>query len=305
MNGSVATPGLHDNTKGILWMFCAALFFSAMVALIKQLGTRLPSFEIVFFRSSLQLAALFFVYCRVGFGALTTNNPRLQGWRALVGVLLINCNFYAFTQLPLADVTAIGFSRNLFLVVLALIFLGETLSVHRLVATLVGFCGIIIIMRPGTGVFETAAIFALAGAALGATMMVLIRRLTASDSNLVMMTYPAAAVTITTMVPAALFWVWPTAQEWLLIVAMAAIGASGQWCLIQAFRLGEATAVAPASYIRLVFASIIGFYVFAEIPDWYTLVGTALIVVGSLYLIYQEERTPKESTVARTPGDTH
>jgi drug/metabolite transporter (DMT)-like permease len=160
-------------------------------------------------------------------------------------------------------------------------------------------------MRPGTGVFETAAIFALAGAALGATMMVLIRRLTASDSNLVMMTYPAAAVTITTMAPAALFWVWPTAQEWLLIVAMAAIGASGQWCLIQAFRLGEATAVAPASYIRLVFASIIGFYLFAEIPDWYTLIGTALIVVGSLYLIYQEERTPKESTVARTPGDTH
>jgi drug/metabolite transporter (DMT)-like permease len=218
MNGSVAAPGLHDNTKGILWMFCAALFFSAMVALIKQLGTRLPSFEIVFFRSSLQLAALFFVYCRVGFGALTTNNPRLQGWRALVGVLLINCNFYAFTQLPLADVTAIGFSRNLFLVVLALIFLGETLSVHRLVATLVGFCGIIIIMRPGTGVFETAAIFALAGAALGATMMVLIRRLTASDSNLVMMTYPAAAVTITTMAPVNLVCLMLRCAGWSMIV---------------------------------------------------------------------------------------
>jgi drug/metabolite transporter (DMT)-like permease len=115
-------------------------------------------------------------------------------------------------------VTAIGFSRNLFLVVLALIFLGETLSVHRLVATLVGFCGIIIIMRPGTGVFETAAIFALAGAALGATMMVLIRRLTASDSNLVMMTYPAAAVTITTMAPVNLVCLMLRCAGWSMIV---------------------------------------------------------------------------------------
>jgi drug/metabolite transporter (DMT)-like permease len=168
---------LGGNVYGILWMLLAGLLFSCMVALIKLLGSRIPSYEIVFFRSSIQLVVLFFVFWRIGFSSLKTTRPLLQGLRALIAVLLINCNFYAFTKLPLADVTSIGFSRNLFLILLAVPLLGEKVSVHRILATIVGFIGIIIIIRPGQSAFEGAALIALAGAGLGASLLFMFRYL--------------------------------------------------------------------------------------------------------------------------------
>ncbi len=269
---------------------------SCMVALIKILGDRLPSFEIVFFRSLLQLVVLASVFLRIGFSALKTTRPYLQGLRALVAVVLINCNFYAFTQLPVADVTAIGFSRNLFLVILAIPLLGEKVNIHRLMATIAGFAGIIIIIRPGYSALESAALFALAGAALGSTMMIMIRKLTLTDSNVVMMTYPSIAVVTATSIPTYLYWVTPDLRESLLLLAMAALGVTGQWCIIQAFRLGEVTAVAPASYMRLLFATLIGFLVFAELPDLITVFGILIIIGSNLYLVFQEKKSAAASS---------
>ena len=277
-------------------MLLAGLLMSCMVALIKILGSRLPSFEIVFFRSLLQLVVLASVFLRIGFSALKTTRPFLQGLRALVAVVLINCNFYAFTQLPVADVTAIGFSRNLFLVILAIPLLGEKVNIHRLMATIAGFAGIIIIIRPGYSALESAALFALAGAALGSTMMIMIRKLTLTDSNVVMMTYPSLAVVTATAIPAYLYWVTPDLRESLLLLAMAALGVTGQWCMIQAFRLGEVTAVAPASYMRLLFATLIGFLVFAELPDFITIFGIVIIIGSNLYLVFQEKKAATASS---------
>jgi len=284
---------LGDNICGIFWMLLAGLLMSCMVALIRVLGDRLPSFEIVFFRSLVQLVVLASVFLRIGFSSLKTCRPYLQGLRALVAVVLINCNFYAFTKLPVADVTAIGFSRNLFLVILAIPFLGEKVSGHRLVATMVGFLGIIIIVRPGYNSMESAALFALAGAGLGATMMIMIRKLTLTDSNVVMMTFPSLAVVLATSIPTYLYWEAPNFDELLLLLLMAVFGIIGQWCMIQAFRLGEVTAVAPASYMRLLFATLIGFLVFAELPDSITVIGILVIISSNLYLVFQERKIPK------------
>ncbi len=293
----------HSNIQGIFWMLLAGLFFSFMVALIKLLGSRIPSYEIVFFRSVVQLTVLAVIFCRIGFSSLRTSRPLLQGLRALIAVLLINCNFYAFTQLPIADVTAIGFSRNLFLALLAVPLLAEKVNTHRLLVTIVGFIGILIIIRPGASTFEEVALIALAGAALGATMMILIRKLTVTDSNIVMMTYPSLAIVLVMSIPTFLLWVMPTGHEFILLILMSFMGISGQWCLIQSFRLGEVTAVAPASYMRLIFATIIGYYLFAEIPDTMSIAGTLIIIGSNLYLVFLEGRINKIEPGARVPGD--
>lgn len=283
---------MGNNICGIFWMLLAGLLMSCMVVLIKILGNRLPSFEIVFFRSLLQLIVLASVFIRIGFSELKTSRPYLQTIRALVAVILINCNFYAFTKLPVADVTAIGFSRNLFLVILAIPLLGEKINIHRLLATIIGFTGIIIIVRPGYNTMEGATLFALAGAGLGATMVIMIRKLTITDSNLVMMTFPSLAVVPATGVPTLLYWQTPTPGAIILLLAMAALGITGQWCMIQAFRLGEATAVAPAGYMRLLFATMLGFLFFKELPDLITFLGITIIVASNLYLIYREKNQP-------------
>jgi len=283
-------------------MLLAGLLFSSMVAFVKFLGTRIPSYEIVFFRSSIQIFSMMAIFWRIGFSSLKTKRPGLQGIRALLAVVLINCNYYAFTKLPIADATAIGFSRNLFLVILAALFLHEKVRLNRMLVTCAGFAGILLISPPGSD-FSAASWVALAGAGLGATMMILVRTLTFSDSNEVMMTYPALATVIASIIPTWIGWVSPTLSEFFLLVLMSYVGMLGQWCMIQAFRLGETTAVAPASYIRIVFATIIGVYLFAEIPETVTIAGVLIIIVSNLILINQERHISESAGEKRVPGD--
>jgi drug/metabolite transporter (DMT)-like permease len=297
------TTHFTSNASGILWMILAGVFFSFMVGLIKLLGSRIPSYEIVFFRSAIQLLFLTGVYCRLGFSSLKTDQPLLQGVRTLLAVLLINCNFYAFTQLPVAEVTAIGFSRSLFLALLAVPFLAEKFTRYKIVALFLGFIGVLLITKPGPGTFQGVMLIALAGAALGATMMILIRKLTATDSNIAMMTYPALGIVFFTSIPTIMFWIQPSTHELILLLAMAVMGIIGQWCMIQAFRLGEATAVAPAEYARIIFATIIGYWVFAELPDASSLLGIVIVIGSNLLLIYKEGRVSKTEPGVRVPGD--
>jgi drug/metabolite transporter (DMT)-like permease len=214
-------------------MIVAGAFFSFMVGLIKLLGERIPSYEIVFFRSSIQLLVVLLVVWRIGLSSLKTSRPLLQGLRTLIAILVINCNFYAFTKLPVAEVTAIGFSRNFFLALLAVPLLAEKITVPKIFALIVGFIGIIVITRPDQGSLDAVMLIALSGAALGATMMILIRKLTATDSNIVMMTYPALGIVLGTSIPTFLFWIVPSMQELFLLVLMSFVGIIGQWCMIR------------------------------------------------------------------------
>ena len=301
MNGKISY--CSTNIYGIIWALLAGLLFTLMMALVKTLGSSFPIVEVVFFRSAVQLVVMLVICKRIGFSTLSTRQPLLQGMRALIAVALINCNFYAFAKMPMADVTAIGFSRNLFIIVLAILFLKERPGFHRLVVTVVGFLGILVIVRPGSGVFEEVALVALAGACLGACMMTLVRKLTSTDSNIALMTYHSFAVVVAVTIPTSMVWVTPTLYEILLLLAMAGVGIMGQWCMIQAFRRGEATAVAPASYVRLIYASILGFLLFNEIPDLLTISGAILIVGSNLYLVMQENQAKRRRPSHPVPGE--
>lgn len=285
-------------------MVLAGLFFSSMVGLIRLLGERIPSYEIVFFRSFLQLMVVSVAFWRIGFSALKTERPLLHGLRTLVAVVLINCNFYAFTQLPVAEVTAIGFSRNLFLALLAIPLLSEKVTIPRLTALIFGFIGILFIVRPGQGLFDGVMLIALAAAALGAAMMIMIRKLTATESNVIMMTYPAVGIVLATSIPTAIFWTTPSYHEFLLLILMSLFAIIGQWSMIQAFRDGEATAVSSAGYTRIIFATIIGYCFFAEFPDTMSTVGSMIIVGSNMLLIFQEGRREKINSAEHITSDT-
>lgn len=284
---------INDNIQGIFWMVLAGMFFSVMVGLVKLLGGHIPSFEIVFFRSSIQLLVIGGTIWRLGKISLKTNRPLLQGVRTVVAILLININFFAFTKLPVAEVTAIGFSRNLFLALLAVPLLAEKITPHKTIALVVGFIGILFITRPAQGNIDPVMFVALGGAMLGAMMMILIRKLTAADSNIVMMTYPALGIGIATAIPTFIYWVQPTFNEFLLLIAMALVGIIGQWCMIQSFRKGEATAVAPAGYTRIIFATIVGFTFFGELPQALSLAGILIVVSSNILLVFHEGRIEK------------
>ena len=279
---------LPNNVQGAAWLIVSGLMFTLMSVGIRAAGQRLPSVEIVFLRTAFQLVFIMPMIWQVGISGLRTDRVRLHAFRALLAAMTVQCTFYAFTKLPLTDVTAISFSRSLFLTVLAVVVLKEMVGVHRWSATFLGFIGVIIIVTPGSGTMQFAALVALAGALLSAAMSVTVRMLSSTETNVQIMLFPTLINLAISIPLAAAFWVTPYWSEVAIIAAAAAAGFVGQWCMIEAFRVGEASALAPMNYLRLLFATLFGYLFFHELPGSNTIFGAMLIVAATLYTVHRE-----------------
>lgn len=293
---------LPANLRGILWMLAAGLFFTVMVTLIKVLGQRLHVAEILLIRQVF-MAAIVAPTILTGLPAsLHTKRPWLHVLRVACAATAMFCGFTAVIHMPLADATAIGFSKTFFVTVLAIVFLGETVGRHRWAATVIGFAGVVIVAEPGqTGGLNPYAILAVIGALGASGVMILLRKLSQVDRPVTILTYQAVFVGIL-MAPLAIWnWLAPTPFEWLLLALTGAVSWAGQMCNIRAFRAGEASAIAAFEYVRLVYATLIGFVLFADVPGLSTLAGSALIVGAALYTALRERRLGR-SLAAGTGG---
>lgn len=276
---------------GGFWVLVSCAGFSIMAALVKTLGDSLDSFQVVFFRCVVGFVIMVPLALRSGgLGALKTQAMPMHVARALAGFAAMSCGFYAFTHLPLATATAITFTKPLFLVLIAALFLGEIVRWRRWTATLIGFVGVLIILRPGTTELDPAMVVALGQALFIATALALIRGMPKSESNLTVLLYFAVLSTALSLGPAILVWQTPTLKELSIALAMGVIGVGAQAALVQGYRIGEASLLAPLDYTRLLFATAIGFVAFAEIPDFWTFAGAGVIVVSTIYIAHREAR---------------
>lgn len=280
---------LPPNVQGVLWLLASAILFTAMSALAKVLGDRLHAFQVSFFRALFGLVVVIPFLIRAGMPALKTARPGLQLIRTLTGSTAMLCGFYALVNLPLADAMAISFARSLFLVVLAIVFLREVVGPRRMIATLVGFAGVLIMLRP-TGVVEPAALVAVLGALLVAMAAIFVKILSRTDSTITLLVYAGLMGCIVTGIPAAYNWTAPTLEELAWLFLMGAVGAAAHSCFIRGYAVGEATAITPIDYTRLIFAGIVGFLFFGDVPDAVTIGGALIIVSSSLYITYREAR---------------
>ncbi len=280
---------LAPNVQGALWLLASAALFTIVQAIAKHLGQRLDPFQVSFARAFFGLIAIVPLLMRAGFGdgGIKTNVLPLQLLRGVVGTLAMFCGFYAVAHMPLADAQSLNFARGLFLVPLAILFLREAVGGRRIAAMAIGFLGVLIMLRP-TGEIELAALVALAGAALVAFATVLVKIVSRYDSPVTLMFYTGVVGTLVAIVPAILNWVPPTPFEYLLLVLVGVIGATAHNCFIRGYAVGETTAVAPFEYTSLIFAAMVGFFIFADIPDAYTVVGALTIVGASLYIVRRE-----------------
>lgn len=285
-----AAAALAPNVRGALWMLAAAAAFSGVAVVVKLVGARLDSTEIVFFRILFSLLIILPFAWRRGLAVFRTDRPGLHLLRAFLGFLAMSCMFFAVTHMPLADAVAITFSKPLFVIVLAVIFLGEAVRWRRWTATAVGFAGVLIMLRPNAGTEVVPAVVAVAGAAFIAAVVILVKKLSERDPPLTLMLNTFLIQLVFAAVPAALVWQTPTAAElgWLALGGGCAV--LGQLCLIQSCRVGEASAVAPFDYARLIFAGGFGVFLFGEALDVWTVVGAAVIVASTLYIARREAR---------------
>ena len=198
--------------------------------------------------------------------------------------------FYAMAHIPIAEVTALGFTAPIFTTIGAALFLGERVRARRIGAVLVGFAGAMIILRPGIAAIDPGAIAQLIAAPLFAASFILAKKLTETDSSGVIVGVLTVIVTLMLLGPAMLVWRTPTLGELGWLFATASFATAGHLTLTQAFRSAEITVTQPVAFLQLVWATLLGFYVFGEQPDKFTWIGAAVIVSSATYIAHREIR---------------
>ena len=250
---------------------------------VKLLGGRIDSAQIVFIRAVFGVLVAVPVLMRRGGRGFRTSHLRLQVGTGLFGAVALVGAFFALARMELADVTVVLFMQPLFVLLLATLFLGETMRAGRWLATLVGFLGVLAIVKPA-GVVEVAALAVITAAFLSAMMAVFIKKMATADGPDIQLFYYNLTMAIVLLVPTVLVWTTPSWTDAALLILVGVFGASFASFNVFALRVGDATAVAPFDYTRLIFAALLGFVLFSEIPDAWFWLGSAMIVVANIYI---------------------
>jgi drug/metabolite transporter (DMT)-like permease len=280
---------LAPNARGAALVSIGSLMLVVMATLVKYLGERLSSFEILFFRFLIGFLFMLPLFMRDPLEPLRTLRPGMHLVRGVIGALGNACFFWTITHMLLADAMALQFARPLFMIPLAMIFLAEFAGWRRAGVALVGFFGIVLYTRPFTAGFEPDALIGAAGALFGGLVVVCIKRLATTEPTRVIMFYYAFWNMVFALGPALYLWTAPTSGELLLLTLVALLGISGQACITHGLAQGEATALVPLDYSRILYSALLGYLLFAELPGPWSLAGMALIVASSLYLVLTEK----------------
>ena len=276
------------NLRGAFWILIAAGLLTAMGAMVKHLGRDIPPVQMVFFRSLVAISVILPFMVRSGWAGFRTKRPGMHLFRTLMGTLGMVCVFYAFANLPLAETIAIVFSRPLFAVWLAILFLGETVGWRRITAALVGFAGVLVMVRPGSAAFDPASLFAVTAAVTAGSIAVIIKKMSATESTSSIILWFSVGSAVITAIPAIIVWMPPTPIQWAYLILIGIVGSTGMVALTKGFSTGETSFVTPFDYSRLLYATALGFFIFGETPDVWSVVG-ALIIVSSGYYIARRE----------------
>ena len=275
---------------GIRYMAVAAFFFSVMSLLVKAVGQRLPSQEIVFWRGLVTIIASSLAIYRAGV-PMWGNRRKLLALRGALGFVALSCFFYSVVHLPLADATVIQYTNPVWTAVIAAIFLAERLGRRDAVALLVSLAGVVLIARPGflfgasaDRLDPVAVGVALGGAIVSASAYVTVRGLSKTEHPLVIVHYFAVAVVIGSLPVLFLSPLWPTPAEWLGLIGVGVSTHLAQVYMTRGLALEPAGRAMTVGYISIVFAVIWGALLFAEIPDALALGGAVLVVASTLWL---------------------
>ncbi|MBT4690187.1 MAG: DMT family transporter [Rhodospirillaceae bacterium] len=276
--------------KGILLMNLAMFLLAGMDGITKTLAADYAVPQILSIR--------FLIFCLFALAvarpksfrqAFRSKHPYLQITRSLIIVIEVGVFIIAFRHLPLADAHAIAGIAPLLVTALAVPFLGERVGARRWGAIAIGFLGLLVIVRPGIGIFDPTALIPLAGASLWAIYQILMRKVS-DDSAATSLLYMAVTGAVVMTILAPFFWQPPDTTGWLLLISLGVVGSLGHYILIEAFKAAPASTLQPFHYIVLLWATAIGYLVFGDLPDLWTVLGAGIIAASGLYAFYREQK---------------
>lgn len=288
--------------KAIGLKLISALLFAAMSALVRQLGDVAPVGQMVFFRSAFAILPVVLVYAIRGelSSAVRTGRPLGQLGRGLLSVCGMFTNFSSLTRLPLADATAISFASPLVTVALAAIILKERVRVYRWSAVAVGFAGVIVMLIPhfdfgryagiAGATAGAGALFAIISAVCNAGTVIQTRRLTQSETTSSIVFYFSLVCAIAGALTLPFAWHSPTARELAALIALGILGGFAHILLTESYRYAAASVVAPFDYSSMLWALLLGYWLFGELPESLVYLGAAIVAGAGLFVIWRERQ---------------
>jgi len=276
---------------GLRWMALGAFSFSVMSLLVKVAGQRLPTQEVVMIRGFITLVLSAWAVRQAAVSPWGARERRgLLILRGVVGFGALSCLYHSIVHLPLADATVIQYTNPVFAGLLAVPFLGERLRRREIVSVLVSMAGVVLVMRPSFLFGHGAALDPLTvgigvfGAMCSAVAYVTVRKLGTTEHPSVIVFYFALIATVAALPTALMGALWPTPMEWLVLLGVGVSTQLGQVSITHGLRMERAGRATATGYLQIVFAALWGILFFAELPDWGTFLGAALIVGSTLAL---------------------
>jgi len=299
----VATP-----LRAALLMLGSTLAFGLMAIAIRYATRYVPTQEVAFFRNAFGLLALLPMLIRPGSAPLKTQQLPRYFLRSAIGLASMLCAFWAIGHLPISQAISLSYSTPLFVTIAAVLWLGETVRMRRWAAVIIGFIGVLIIVRPGSTSFTPGTLVAVGAAVLSSLVAIQIKQLTRVDSADTVVFYTYVFWVPLSLVPALFVWVWPTGLAWVWLVATGVLGTLGQLLWTRALRLGEVSALTPISFMQLPLVSVLGWLLFNEALDRWTVIGAGIILGANAYIAHREATLARRAksqavTAAAKPGE--
>ena len=299
---------LPTHTRAALLMLGSTGFFALMVIVIRLASETLHTFEVAFFRSFFGLVAALPLLLKHGPGLLRTQQLPRYVVRCVLGTLSMFCGFWAIGNLPLAQAVSLSYSTPLFATIAAVLWLGEQVRARRWSAVVLGFIGVLVIVRPGTEGFSAGTLVAVSAAVISAIVAIQIKQLSHTE--------PADRIVILTtlfwvplsLLPALAVWEWPQGITWLWVAAAGLLGTAGHMLWTRALKIGDVSALQPISFMQLPIVAVLAFLLFDEGVDRWTLVGAAIILGANGYIAHREAQLARRAattapTSAVKPGE--
>lgn len=282
------------HSQGIMWVVLAGLMFVAVTVLVRHLGSDLPAVQAAFIRYAIGLLLVIPAIIKMSFRTMTFPNVKFYVLRGLAHGVAVMLWFFAMARIPIAEVTAIGYTTPIFTALGAIVIFGERIRFRRILAIIIGFFGTLIILRPGFNEISMGSLAQFCAAPCFAISFLFAKKLTQTEQSgdiLVMLTI---FCTLTLLPGALMQWRTPQLDELLWLALVAVFATAGHYALTRAFAAAPLTVTQPFAFLQLVWAIIFGFLLFGEIPDLWVVVGGFTIVASITYLTHREAVADRE-----------
>jgi drug/metabolite transporter (DMT)-like permease len=289
--------------KGIVLKLISAVLFAVMSALIRYLGVRYPIGEVVFYRSAFAIVPVVAIYAWRGelMAAVRTERPLGQASRGALSIVGMFCNFGALARLPLIEANAISFTSPLISVALAALVLKERVRIYRWSAVTIGFLGVLVVLAPhfsgdeltvamASATSVAGVIYAITGSATNAGTMIQTRRLTQSETTSSIVFYFSLICALSGLVTLPFGWITPSNGEFAVLASIGFLGGTGHILLTESYRYASASMLAPFDYTSMIWALVLGYALFGEMPTVMIVVGSAIIAGAGLFVIWRERQ---------------